>query len=107
MPAAKFMEAALAQCGPNLAALLRGDDDPPAPGPPRLGRMANGWRCSPPTRWQRAWPAAAVVPRPLLDAATIAVAARQMFDARTTPELTRAAQDATSVVRSAGGALIA
>jgi hypothetical protein len=42
-----------------------------------------------------------VVPQPLLDAATIAVAARQMFDARTTPELTRAAQDATSVVSSA------
>ena len=47
------------------------------------------------------WQAAAVVPQALLDADTRAVAARQMFDARRTPELARAAREATSIVRSA------
>ena len=47
------------------------------------------------------WQAAAVVPQTLLDADTRAVAARQMFDARRTPELARAAREATSIVRSA------
>jgi hypothetical protein len=73
-PAAVVMEAALAQCGPNLDA---------------------------PDHLEAAGPAAAVVPQPLLDASTIAAAAGQMSDARDTPELTRAAQDAPSVARSA------
>jgi len=77
-PAAVIMEAALAQCGPNLAALLRGEGDPRA----QVGQL------------EAPWPAAAVIPQPLLDAGTIAVAVRQMFDARTRPELTRALQDA-------------
>jgi hypothetical protein len=47
------------------------------------------------------WQAATVVPQTLLDADTRATAARQLFDARRTPGLTRAARDATSVVRSA------
>ena len=53
-----------------------------------------------PGQVEAAWPAAAVVPQPLLDAGTRVVAARQMFDARRTPELTRAAEHATSVVLS-------
>ena len=85
-PAAAIMEAALAQCGPNLAALLRGDHDPAIVASDQL---------------EAAGPAAAVVPQPLLDTGTIAVAARQMSDARSRPELVRAAQDAPSVVRSA------
>ena len=107
-PAAVVMEAALAQCGPNLAALLRGDDDPHA----RAGQFGpDAERMAMPAAERMAmltadqvdasWPAAAVVPQPLLAAATIAVAARQMFDARRTPELARAAQDATFVVSSA------
>jgi hypothetical protein len=99
-PAAIVMEAALAQCGPNLAALLRGDDDPLARAG-QFGPDAERMALLAPDQVAASWPAAAVVPQPLLDAATIAVAARQMFDARTTPELTRAAQDATSVVSSA------
>jgi hypothetical protein len=47
------------------------------------------------------WQAAAVVPQTLLDPDTRAVAARQMFDARRTPELARAAREATTIVRSA------
>ena len=99
-PAALVMEAALARCGPNLAALLRGDDDPHAragqfgPDAERMAMLAAG-------QVEASWPAAPVVPQPLLDAATIAAAARQMFDARRTPALARAAQDAASVVRSA------
>ncbi len=99
-PAAVVLEAALAQCGPNLDALLRGGDDPHAragqfgPDAERLAVLA-------PVQVEAAWPAAAVVPQPLLDAGTRVVAARQMFDARRTPELARAAEDATSVVLSA------
>ncbi|MGH3197209.1 MAG: hypothetical protein ACRDNT_15020, partial [Streptosporangiaceae bacterium] len=103
-PAAVVMEAALAQCGPNLAALLRGDDDPHARAG-QFGPDAERMALLAPDQVQASWPAAAVVPQPLLDAATIAVAARQMFDARrlcTPPaELARVAQDATSVVHSA------
>ena len=85
-PAAVVMKAALARCGPALAALLRGDDDPYAQAAqfgPDAERIA-----------------AAISP-PLLDAPARADAARQMFDARTTPELARAAQDAASVIRAA------
>ncbi len=79
-PAAVVVEAALAHCGPVLAAVLRGEDDPYA-------------------RVEAERPA--VVPQPLLDADTRAAAARQLSDAGQTPELARAAQDATSVVRTA------
>ena len=84
-PAAVIMEAALAQCGPNLDATLRGEGAP----------------CAQAGQLEAAPPAAAVVPQPLLDAATIAAAARQLLDARGTPELARAAQDAPSVTRAA------
>jgi hypothetical protein len=96
-PAAVVMKAAVAQCGPVLEALLRGDDDPYA----QFGRDAR--RITVPSTGQVAvpWPAAFAVPQPLLDAATRAVAASQLFDARTTRELTRAAQDAASVVHGA------
>ncbi len=99
-PAAVVMEAALAQCGPNLDALLRGGDDPHARAG-RLGPDAERMAVLAPGQVEAAWPAAAVVPQPLLDASTRVVAARQVFDARRTPELARAAEDATSVVRSA------
>jgi len=99
-PAAVVMEAALAQCGPNLDALLRGGDDPHARAG-QLGPDAERMAVLAPGQVEAAWPAAAVIPQPLLDASTRVVAARQMFDARRTPELARAAEDATSVVRSA------
>ena len=96
-PAAVVMKAALAQCGPALEALLRGDDDPYAQFGPNAERIAG------PAPGQVAvpWAAAFAVPQPLLDPATRAVAAGQLFGARTTAELTRAGQDAISVVRSA------
>ena len=99
-PAAVVMEAALAQCGPNLDALLRGADDPHARAA-QFGPDAERMAVLAPGQVEAAWPAAAVVPQPLLEAGTRVAAARQMFDARRTPELARAAEDATSVVRSA------
>jgi len=99
-PAAVVVEAALAQCGPTLDALLRGDDDPCvqvfSADPFKQADLFEGADLL-----DAKWPAAVVVPQPLLDADTRAVAARQLFDAWSTPELTSAAQDATSVVRSA------
>jgi hypothetical protein len=65
-------------------------------------------KSSPPTPPKRpappaaaAWPAPAVVPQALLDPGSRAAAASQLFGALGTPELTRAAQDAASVIRSA------
>ena len=99
-PAAVVVEAALAQCGPALDALLRGDDDPCvqvfSADPFKQADLFEGGDLL-----EAKWPAAVVVPQPLLHADTRAVAARQLFGAWSTPELTRAAQDATSVVRSA------
>ena len=78
-PAAVVIEAALAQCGPALAAVLSGHDDPHT-------RAA----------------APSVVPQPLLDAATRADAASQLAaDVFRTPALARATQDASTVVSSA------
>ena len=100
-PAAVVVEAALAQCGPSLDAVLRGADDPHAQVGrfgPDAERMAAD-QVEAPVEAER--PPAAVVPQPLLDADTRAAAAAQLFGALRTPELARAAQDATSVVRSA------
>ena len=97
---AGLIDAALAQCGPNLDAVLRGDGDPSAQVGqfgPDAERMAV--LCA--EQVEAVWQAAAVVPQTLLDADNRAVAARQMFDARRTPELARAARDANSIVRCA------
>jgi len=98
------MEAALAQCGPSLDAVLRGADDPHAQvgrfGPDAERMAADQVEAGP-------RPPAAVVPQPLLDADTRAVAAEQLFGALRTPELARAAQEATSVVRSAERLVVA
>ena len=100
-PTAVVMEAALAQCGPSLAAVLRGADDPHA----QVGRFGpDAERMAADQvegQIEAQPPAVAAVPQPLLDADTRAVAATQLFGALRTPELARAAQDATSVVRSA------
>jgi hypothetical protein len=83
-PVAVVIEAALAQCGPTLDAILRGHDA--------------SWTPAPESRE----PAPAVVPQPLLDAATRAAAATQLSaDVFRTPALARAAQDAATVVSSA------
>ena len=99
-PWAVVADAALAQCGPNLGAVLRGDDDPSAQ-VGQFGPDAERMAVLSAEQVEAVWQAAAVVPQTLLDADTRAVAARQMFDARRTPGLARAARDATSVVRSA------
>ena len=104
-PTAVVMEAALAQCGPSLAAVLRGADDPHAQvgrfGPDAERMAAGQVEAQVEGQIEAQPPAVAAVPQPLLDADTRAVAATQLFGALRTPELARAAQDATSVVRSA------
>ena len=84
-PAAVVIEAAQAQCGPALDAILHGYDyDAFIPAP------------------ESREPASAAVPQPLLDAATRAAAATQLSaDVFRTPALARAAQDAATVVSSA------
>jgi hypothetical protein len=97
---ADLLDAAVAQCGDNLASILDGDGDPCA----QVGQFGQGAeRMAHLTAEQleAVWQAAAVVPQALLDADTRAVAARRMFDARHTPQLARAAREAASVVRSA------
>jgi hypothetical protein len=97
---AGLLDAAGAQCGPNLTAVLPGDRDPSAqvgqfgPDAERMAVLSS-------EQVEAVWQAAAVVPQALLDADTRAVAARQMFDARRTAELARAAREATTIVRSA------
>lgn len=93
-------EAALAQCGQNLAAVLSGDSDPAAQ-VGRFGPDAERMALLVPEQLDAVWQAANVVPQALLDADTRLVAARQMFDARRTPQLAGAARDATAIVRSA------
>jgi superfamily I DNA/RNA helicase len=99
-PWAAVADAALAQCGPNLETVLRGDDDPAAQ-VGQFGPQAERMAVLSAEQVEAVWQAATVVPQTLLDADTRATAARQLFDARRTPGLTRAARDATSVVRSA------
>jgi superfamily I DNA/RNA helicase len=95
-----LVDAALAECGPNLDRVLRGDRDPSAQ-VGQFGPDAERMAVLSPEQVEAVWQAANVVPQTLLDADTRAVAARQMFDARRTPELVRAARDAAAVVRSA------
>jgi hypothetical protein len=99
-PWAVVADAALAQCGPNLETVLRGDDDPAAQ-VGQFGPDAERMAVLSAEQVEAVWQAATVVPQTLLDADTRATAARQLFDARRTPGLARAARDATSVVRSA------
>ena len=97
---AALADAALAQCGPNLDAVLSGGGDPSAQ-VGQFGPDAERMAVLSAEQVEAVWQAAAVVPQALLDADTRAAAARQMFDARRTPELASAARDATSIVRSA------
>ena len=97
---AALIDAALVQCGSNLDAVLDGAGDPSAQ-VGQFGPDAERMAVLSAEQVEAVWQAAAVVPQTLLDADTRAVAARQMFDARRTPELARAAREATSIVRSA------
>ena len=97
---ADLLDAALVQCGPNLAVLLEGDRDRYAQ-VGQFGPDAERMAVLSAEQVEAVWQAAAVVPQALLDADTRAVAARQMFDARRSAELARAAREATSIVRSA------
>jgi superfamily I DNA/RNA helicase len=93
-PAAIVMKAAQAECGPALAAVLRGEGDPHprsaqfGPDTERMALLAPNLE-------------AAAVPHSLLDAPTRVAAARQLFEARRHPDLARAVLDAPSVIRSA------
>ena len=97
---ADLLDAALVQCGPNLTVVLEGDRDRYAQ-VGQFGPDAERMAVLSAEQVEAVWQAAAVVPQALLDADTRAVAARQMFDARRSAELARAAREATSIVRSA------
>jgi hypothetical protein len=97
-PSAALLDAALAQCGANLEAMLDGKGDP-ASRVGQFGPEAERLALLPPPQVDAVWQAAVVVPQTLLDADTRAVAARQMFDARRA--LAGPARDATIIVREA------
>lgn len=94
-----MLDAASAQCGAVFISLLEGQDDPNAQ-VGRFGPDAERMALLAAEQVEAIWQAAAVVPEALLDADTRAIAARRMFDMRRTPELARAARDATTIVRS-------
>ncbi len=94
-------DAAVTQCGEVLAAILDGHPDPCAPAGrfgPEADQMAAIW---PPERVNALWPAAAVVPKAMLDADTRLAAARRMFDARHDPPVQAAASSAKTVIQTA------
>ena len=97
---AAVTDAALAQCGPNLRAVLADARDPEAQ-VGQFGPVEERMAVWPAEQLDAAWQAAAVVPKALLDQDTRTVAARQMFDARRTPELALAVRDAPSILRAA------
>jgi superfamily I DNA/RNA helicase len=97
---AAVADAALAQCGPALDAVLADGRDPAAQ-VGQFGPDAERMAVLPVEQLEAVWQAAAVVPQALLDPDTRVVAARQMFDARRSPELTQAARDAGSILRAA------
>jgi len=98
--AADIVEAAQAQCGPSLSAVLSGAGDPCAQ-VGQFGPDAERMALLSADQIEAVWQAAVVVPQALLDADTRAIAARQMFDARRTTELSRAAREAGLIVRAA------
>jgi hypothetical protein len=103
-PVAVVVEAALAQCGPALDAILRGQEDPHASAAASgTGATPGAWAMPVAAASAGAGePAPVVVPQPLLDAATRAAAATQLSaDVFRTPALARAAHDAATVVSSA------
>jgi hypothetical protein len=109
-PVAVVVEAAHAQCGPVLAAILRGQEDPHAFAAASGANTLSGAWATPgaPASAGAGEPGPAVVPQPLLDAATRAAAATQLSaDVFRTPALARAAQDAATVVSSAARLLSA
>ena len=87
-PSAALLDAALAQCGANLEAVLDGKGDP-ASRVGQFGPEAERLALLTPAQVDAVWQAAVVVPQALLDADTRAVAARQMFDAPAGPGRTR------------------
>lgn len=93
-------EDAIAQCGDSLRVLLRGEIDPHAP-VGSFGQDAERMAMLSPEQVEALWQAAVVVPHALLDVDTRTAAARQLFDARRTPEVRRAAASARSVLTSA------
>lgn len=101
-PLAVLADDAIAQCGETLRMMLRGQNDPLA-GVGRFGPDAERMAALSTAQVEALWQAAAVVPQALLDADTRMAAARQLFDARRTPEFRRAAMEAASVMNAAQG----
>lgn len=101
-PFAALAEDAITQCGNSISLMLRGEDDPHA-SVGRFGQDAERIAELSPEQLEALWQAAAVVPQALLDADTRTVAARQLFDARKTPKVRRAADRAMSVIAIAQG----
>jgi hypothetical protein len=99
-PFALLAEDAIAQCGESIRTILRGGDDPHA-SVGRFGPEAEQMALLSADQVEALWQAAVVVPQALLDADTRTAAARQLFDARRTSEVRRAAAIAMSVVRQA------
>ncbi len=94
-------DAAVTQCGDAFAAILDGHPDPCAPAGrfgPEADQMAAIW---PPEGVNALWPAAAVVPKAMLDADTRLAAARRMFDARHDLPMQAAASSAKTVIQTA------
>jgi hypothetical protein len=99
-PLVALAEDAVAQCGETLSGILRGENDPFA-AVGRFGPDAERLALFAPAQVEALWQAAAVVPRAFLDADTRMAAARRLFDVRRTPEVRRAAIEATSVIATA------
>ena len=95
-------EDAIAQCGDSLSVILRGENDPHA-SVGCFGQDAERMAMLSPEQVEALWQAAVVVPHALLDVDTRMAAARQLFDARRTPEVRTAARGATSVLNTAQG----
>ena len=93
-------DAAVAQCGDALTAILNGQADPNAV-VGRFGPDAELMARLPPEQVEALWQAAAVVPQAMLDADTRATAARRMFDARNTPPMRAAAVSARNATAAA------
>ena len=95
-----IVEDAVAQCGDSLREMLHGEQDPYAT-VGCFGRDAQRMATLSSEQVEMLWQAAAVVPQAFLDQDTRMAAARQMFDARRTPELRYAAKQAASVLKTA------
>lgn len=104
--AATIMDDATAECGESLRTILSGDGDPHAE-VGRFGREAERMAMWSSQQVDALWQAAAVVPQSLLDADNRLVAARRLFDARSTTHFRKAAAQSAPVVTRAERCILA